>query len=237
MSEPPTYGEAWVFERLVGGLPGLALSDRGAVATQFLVLETAAIVVAVAYGLWNALLAGTLVIAVSAAGSAALLHIASLARRADPPEPYRRLLFGSSLEVLLAVVAYAALLTHLFVWQPRVAPPGALVEVLGPDPPAAAVFLALIVLWDVCYRIGTGWWAAVAALWRSARYRVDGETGRTLRRADRFTMAFGGLQLALVPLVVDTPVLFALLVGHVAAVFLVTGASLRLLGRGTATGP
>lgn len=86
-------------------------------------------------------------------------------------------------------------------------------------------------LWGVCYRIGTGWWASVVALWRSARFRFDAETTRTLRRADLDTMGFGLVQLALGPFLVDHPVLLAALVGHVLAVTLVTGISLVLLHR------
>jgi hypothetical protein len=92
-----------------------------------------------------------------------------------------------------------------------------------------AVYLMLLVLWDVCYRIGTGWWASVAGLWRSVRYTFDTSTRRTLARADLETLAFGLVQLALVPFVLDRPVLLAALVGHVLAVTAVTGLSLVVL--------
>ncbi|GGJ01343.1 hypothetical protein GCM10008995_09010 [Halobellus salinus] len=47
---------------------------------------------------------------------------------------------------------------------------------------ATAFYLTLLILWDLCYRIGTSWWAAVVALWRSWRYPFDAETVRHLRR-------------------------------------------------------
>lgn len=130
---------------------------------------------------------GTAAVLAAAAGSVEMLRIGSLARSADVPDSYRRLLFGSSLEVVLAVLAHVALVTHPFVFDERSVTP--LVESLfGPDPPVAAVYLALLVLWDLCYRIGTGWWVSVVALWRSARFRFDAGTVRTLRRADLETM-------------------------------------------------
>jgi hypothetical protein len=53
---------------------------------------------------------------------------------------------------------------------------------------------------------------------------------RTARhRVDRETLAFGLLQLLLTPFVVDYPLRFGALVGHVAAVSLVSGASILLL--------
>jgi hypothetical protein len=91
------------------------------------------------------------------------------------------------------------------------------------------VYLTLLVLWDVCYRIGTNWWASVTALWRSARFQFERDTARTFQRADIETVAFGLLQLILVPFITDFPVLLATLVAHVAAVTTVCGLSVALL--------
>jgi len=91
------------------------------------------------------------------------------------------------------------------------------------------VYLTLLVLWDVCYRIGTGWWASVAAVWRSVRFRLDPSTRRALRRADLETLGFGLLQLAFVPFLLGQPVLLAAVVGHVLAVTTVTGLSVLAL--------
>ncbi len=57
-------------------------------------------------------------------------------------------------------------------------------RLFGPEPPVLVVYLTLLILWDVSYRIGTGWWASVTGLWRSARYRFDPETARVFMRAD-----------------------------------------------------
>ena len=104
-------------------------------------------------------------------------------------------------------------------------------RLLGPNPPVLVVYFLLMVLWDVCYRIGTGWWATVTAVWRSYRYVFDDETARTLLRADVETIAFGLVQLLLVPFVLDYPVLRAVLLAHVSAVIVVTSVSLWLLWR------
>jgi hypothetical protein len=230
-ADPVEYGDAWVYESIVGALPGIDVSRPFAVGLQLAVFEVGVLLLAWYYDLWAAALAGTVAVFVAAVGSVEMLRIGSLARSVDAPESYRRLLFGSSIEVVLAVLAYVALVTHLFVFDPQ-SPGTPLVETLfGPAPPVAAVYLTLLVLWDLCYRIGTGWWASVVALWRSARFRFDPGTARTLRRVDLENMGFGLVQLLLVPFLVDHPVLLAAVGGHVLAVTLVTGLSVVLLHR------
>ena len=224
----PDYGETWAYESIIGALPGVNLSRGEAIAIQLLLFETAVLVLAWYYNLWNAALAGTAAVAVAGVGSIEMLRISRTARMNETPEPYRRLLFSSSIEVVLAVLSFIALITHLFIFDPRTG--GRLVERLfGPDPPVLVVYLTLLVLWDLCYRIGTGWWASVVGLWRSVRFRFDPETAATLRRADRETLLFGVVQLVLVPFLLEHQVLLAALVGHVAAVVVVSGTSLVLL--------
>jgi len=224
----PDYGETWAYESIIGALPGVELSSAEAIGIQLLVFETAVLALAWYYGLWTAAIAGTAAVVVAAVGSLEMLRISRAARAPTTPEPYRRLLFSSSIEVVLAVLSFIALVTHLFIFDPRNG--GLLVERLfGPDPPVLVVYLTLLVLWDLCYRIGTGWWASVVGLWRSVRYRFDPETAATLRRADRETLLFGVVQLILVPFLLEHPVLLAALVGHVVAVTVVSGTSLVLL--------
>jgi hypothetical protein len=239
MSRPePEYGETWVYESIVGALPGIDLSSATAVTIQLVVFEVGVLVLGWYYGLWNAVLAGSAAVFIAAVGSVEMLRISTLVRREEVPESYRRLLFGSSVEVVLGVLAYVALVTHVFVFDPANNDPAMFESLFGPDPPMLVVYLTLLVLWDVCYRIGTGWWASVAALWRSYQYEFDAPTARRLQRADLETMMFGILPLALVPFVTAQPVLLAALVGHVVAVTVVTGLSVALLraGQSGATG-
>lgn len=53
----------------------------------------------------------------------------------------------------------------------------------GPEPPVVVVYLTLLVLWDLCYRIGTSWWAVVVGLWEAIRYRFNGPTTGMVGRA------------------------------------------------------
>jgi hypothetical protein len=223
------YGETWVYESIIGALPGISVSPGLALVIQFTLFEAAILVLAWVYGLWTAAVAGTIAVAVATLGSAEMLRIAGYARNDGVPEEYRRLLFGTNVEVVLSVLAYIALVTHLFIYDPQVADRPLVDTLFGSDPPVLVVYLTLLILWDVCYRIGTGWWASVVALWRSVRYRFDGDTRRTLQRADLETLGFGVTQLALVPFVQAQPVLLAAVVGHVLAVTVVTGAALVLL--------
>lgn len=92
-----------------------------------------------------------------------MLRIGRAARTPGVPATYRRLLFDSSIEVALGTFAFVALVTYLFVHDPRQGT-DLLSRLLGPRSPLLAVFLTLLVLWDLSYRIGTSWWAAVVAL-------------------------------------------------------------------------
>jgi len=228
---PPEYGEAWVYEGIIGALPGVDVGPRAALAIQFFVFEIAILVLAWVYDLWPAAVAGTVAVLVATVGSAELLRIGERVREKPVPEAYRRLLFGSNIEVVLSVFAYVALVTYLFVVDPRAVETPLLSVLLGPEPPALAVALMLLVLWDVCYRIGAGWWASVAALWRSARYGFDAGTRSVLRRADLETAGFGFVQLAFVPFLLEQPVLLAAVLGHVLAVTVVIALSIGLLHR------
>ncbi|MHB9287667.1 hypothetical protein ACKVMT_11600 [Halobacteriales archaeon Cl-PHB] len=226
----PEYGDAWVYESIIGAIPGLALPPRVALAVQFVGFEGAVLALAVLYDRWEAVPAGTAAVVVTTVGSAFMLWIAETVRESDVPDRYRRLLFGSSIEVVLAVLAFVAFLTYLLVGG-EAGEPGPLAAVLGPDPPAPAVFLALLLAWDVCYRIGTGWWASLVGLWRTLSCPLDGPTRRRLRQADLATLGFAGVQLLLVPVLVSEAVLALAVAGHVGAVTVVSGASAVLLAR------
>jgi hypothetical protein len=170
-------------------------------------------------------------VGVAAAGSALMLRLGERIRSLSTPAAYPRFLFGSQIEVALGVFAFVAVVTHLFVYDPRVSDESLLTELLGDRPPVPAVYIALLIVWDLTYRIGTGWWAAVVACWRSYRFGFDPATAAALRRIDGLNALFGVLQLALVPFVWDRPILRFAVVGHVVAVLLVTGTSVWLLGR------
>jgi hypothetical protein len=230
---PLRYGETWVYESIVGALPGINVPTWAAVAIQLFVFEIGVLALAGFYGLWAAALAGTVAVVVAAIGSVEMLRIGTLVRRIDVPEDYRDLLFSSNVEVVLSVLAYIALITHLFVFDPQQGGETLVERLFGPDPPMLAVYLMLLVLWDVCYRIGTGWWASITSLWRSARYRFDPETAAVLRRADLEILGFGLLQLVLVPFILEFPVLLAAVIAHVVAVTVVMALSVTLLGRRT----
>lgn len=214
------YGEAWVYESIVGAIPGLSLPDRVAVAIQFVVFEGAVLALASVYGLRHAVLPGTIAVLVAAVGSAFMLDIAKRARALDLPDTYRRLLFASNVEVVLGVVAYALLVTYLFAYDPRSG--GTLVEqLLGPRVPLPAVFLLVLVAWDVCYRIGTGWWTAVVTAYAVLRYDLSPASIEDIEGVAVRTMAFALVQLLLLPFVLDHRLLAVAVAGHVLAVAVV----------------
>ena len=217
---PSVYGETWVFESIVGAIPGVDVSDRTALALQFVVFEVTVLVVAAVFDRWQAVLPGTAAVIVATAGSGLMLDIGRRVRSTSVPRTYRQLLFSSSIEVVLGVVGYATVLTVLFVYQPRLGP--TLLETyLGPRVPLIAAFLFFVILWDIAYRIGTGWWIALLGLWRSITVPVEPAVADELRAIDYRAATFGLVQLLLLPFLRPFPVLAVLLLGHVGAVLLV----------------
>jgi hypothetical protein len=227
MSGADQFGETWVYESIVGAIPGLHLRPGVAVAVQFVLFQGSLLALAWAYDLWSAAVPGTVAVGVAAAGSVAMLYLGNQTRALSPPAPLRRLLFGSSIEVVLSVFAFVALVTYLLV---DAGPDGTALftDLFGADPPILPVYLTLLVLWDLCYRIGTSWWVAVVSLWRSLRFGFDAGTVSKYRRLDVVNVGFALLQLALVPFVLDEPVLLFAVVGHVTAVVVVSTAAYAL---------
>ncbi len=225
---PPEYGETWVYESLVGTVPGLRLSPRQAIAVQIILFESAVLAVAAWFDLWGAVPAATAAVVVAGLGSWLMLVFSQQVRAVETPEAYRRLLFGSSIEVALSVVAFVLFVTYLFVIDPGLGDSTLLSTLLGSEPPALAVVLLLLISWDVVYRIGTCWWATVIGLWRALTYDFDDETTSQLRRLDSLNIIFAGVQLLLLPFLGSHPILAVALLGHLAAVLLVATLSILL---------
>lgn len=214
----PEYGDTWVYESLVGSLPGITLSDRAAIGLQVGLFGIGVVVLGSLYGIEGAILPGLVAVGVAGVGSFAMRRLGDGIRDLDPPLQYRRLLFGSSIEVVLTLFAFAGLIVYLFVADPPGSGQTLLSRLFGASLPALPTFLALLILWDLCYRIGTSWWVAVAALWRALRVPLDSGTARAYRRLDTLNMGFGLVQLALVPFVLREPLLLVAVCGHVVAV-------------------
>jgi len=231
----PEYGETWVYESLVGAIPGLDLSDRNAILIQLVVFEAGVILLAAWYDLWGAVPAGTAAVLVATVGSWLMLLFSRRVRTLPTAEPYRRLLFGSSVDMALSVLAFVLLVTYLFVLDPRSGGTTLVTELLGRRPPLLAVVLMLLVAWDVAYRIGTCWWATVAGLWRAVKYGYGPETTEDVVRTDAINIGFAGVQLLLVPFVVGHPLVAGAILGHLVAVVVVAAASI-IVQRGKVRG-
>ena len=217
------YGETWVYESLVGGIPGLGISRTLAVALQFVIFEVGVVALGWYYGVWNAVIAGTVAVVVAAIGSVEMHRLGAKNRLLGTPPEHKRLLFGSSIEIVLGVLAFIALVTYLFAWD------GTLIDRLfGADPPIPVVYLTLLVLWDLTYRIGTSWWSAVVALWRAIHVDLSPEERATVKRLDAENIGFSVVQLVLVPFLITEPVLLGAVVGHVIAVAVVCTAAILL---------
>ncbi len=233
------FGETWVYESIVGALPGVEVSNAFALGVQLVLFEAAVLVFAALDGNTAVAVVGSAAVLLATLGSVEMLRIGRLVRSRAVPTSYKRLLFGSKVETVLGVLVYVALVTHLFVFEPRQTARPLLYSLFGPDRSVAGVYVLLLVGWDISYRIGTNWWASVLGLWRAVRYRfsptgsrafdLGPETARLLRRADSETVLFGLLQLAIVPFLTPGSVLQTVLVAHVAAVVVVSGTAALLM--------
>lgn len=225
----PDRSGSWAYVSLVTVLPGLSLDPLLALGVQFVVFEAGAIGLAAWYGLWQALPIATAAIALSTLGSAMMVSLSDRINALEPPEPYRRILFDSSVDVVMGVVAFIALATYLLV-DARGPGMELFERVLGVSLPALAVYFTLLVAWDLAYRIGTSWWVSVTGLWRSVAFgdRFDGAAAAGYVRTDLLTMGFAGLQLVLVPLLWPDVFLVVVVLGHVGAVFVVSGLAIAI---------
>ncbi len=224
----PEYGQTWVYESIVGALPGIELTEAQAIALQVAIFQAGILVFAWFYDLWSAALAGTAAVFVAAAGSLAMHRLGRANREMVVPESYYRLLFGSSIEVVLSVLAFIALIVHLFVFDPQTASDPLLESLFGDEIPIVVIYLVLLVCWDLCYRIGTSWWVAVVSLWRAMTFPGDRLTADRLIRLDLANVGYALTQLVLVPFLLEQPVLLLAVSGHVVAVTVVSATSIWL---------
>lgn len=214
--------ESWTYETIVTSIPGVGVSNTVGYAVQLFGFAAAVVVLWLAYGLPTRVLwIGLTVVAVATLGSGEMIYISDVVRSADASERYRRLLFNSQIELVMGLVAFFIFVVYLFVVNPR-ADGGLLEYLLGDRPPALVVFTMLVLVWDVCYRIGTAWWAAVCGLWRAIVETPTAATRRPYRWLDLVILLFSVSQLVLLWVVSGDRFLTAVLVGHVGAVTVVT---------------
>lgn len=225
--------QEWVYESIIRSVPGLNTSRRVAIAVQFVGFELGVLGLSWYHGLPVAAVAGTVGVLVAVAGSVFMLRLSGLVRNGDTAPSYRRLLFGSRIELVLGLIAFLLLIVYVFVYDPRQPGVPLVVSVLGDRPPILFSLLLLMLGWDVTYRIGVGWWASVAGLWRTIRHPPESNRSTTAyTRIDTLTIAFAAVQLAIVPVLGGHPLIQAALIGHVLAVAVVSGFSvLRLRNR------
>ncbi|WP_058367510.1 DUF7530 family protein [Haloparvum sedimenti] len=223
-------GDRWVFEQLVGALPGFGPRSRAAVAVQVVLFEAAVLALGWHYELPEAALAGTVAVLLAGIGSLVLLRLGAGNRRIDAPARHTALLFASSAEVVLAVLGFVALVVHLFVVDPADGT-SLVTRLFGPSPPAAAVFLALLVIWDLCYRAATSWWVALVSLRRARRVALDPASRTRSRRLDAVNAGFALAHLVLAPFLFEAPILSAALAVHVVGVVALSAAAAALTGR------
>ncbi len=230
----PTREDRWVYESIVGAIPGVQFSRTQAMAIQLGLFGIGVVVLGAATDRWAAVPTGLAAVAVVSAGSVLMLTLGRRVRELTLPRRYTHALFGSQIEIVLGVFSYVGLITYLFVAEPREAGQPLLEGLLGPEPSLFAVYFTLLVLWDVCYRIGTGWWASVVGLWRSVQFggRFDRSTRRALIEVDLLTIGFAAVQLVLLPFLGGQRLLQLLVAGHVLAVTVVSGVSVLVLWRG-----
>lgn len=231
MSPPDaTSGGGWAYLSLAALVPRRFDDPTTALVAQFVGFAGVALGLAAWFDRWELLPLAAVAILVSTTGSALMVALNARIRELDPPTAYRRLLFEAPLDVVMGLVAFIAFLTYLLVGAHE-SSPGSLAARLGEPLPALAVGFSLVLAWDVCYRIGTAWWASVTGLWRTVVFRrgLDRSTRSAYVRTELLIAGFAGLQLLLVPFLWADRPLAVLVLGHVGAVVIVTTVSITLL--------
>lgn len=221
----------WVYESIVRSVPGLNTSRSVALGVQLLGFEVAILLLSFYHDRPWAAVAGSVGVLVSVAGSLFMLRLSNAVRRETAPEAYLEVLFGSRFEIVSGLIAFVVMIVYVFIYDPGQPGPTLVGTLLGDRPSLLLAAVLLFVAWDVAYRIGVGWWASVVGLWRSIRFGDGLETPvrRRFRRLDGLTIAFAAVQLLVVPVLAGHPVLQVVLVGHVLAVAVVSGASMVIL--------
>jgi hypothetical protein len=146
---------------------------------------------------------------------------------ANPPDSYRRVVFDSSIDIVMGLIAFITVITYLLIdaYNPT---NGFLARLFAGAPPAPVIFFALIIAWDLTYRIGIGWWTSITSLWRTVMVRTGQSRHYDYHYADLYTIAFAALQLLLLPFLWPDRFLSYLLIGHVAAVLIVSSLAIGL---------
>ncbi|MUV90216.1 hypothetical protein GJ629_10215 [Halapricum sp. CBA1109] len=233
VSPGETTYDRWVYESIVDAIPGVEFSRAQALAIQLVLFEVGVLGLAAVFDAWAAVPAGTAAVVVVSSGSALMLTLGRRIRDVDVPRVYTDVLFGTQIEIVLGVFSFVGLITYLFVVDPQTVGSSLLGDLLGRPYRAPVVAFTLVVLFDVCYRIGTGWWASIVGLWRTVMYGRDlaTESRSALLRADLVTIGFAWVQTIMLPFVAGHDLIFFAVAGHVLAVTLVSGASVLLLSR------
>ena len=233
VSPGETTYDRWVYESIVDAIPGVEFTRAQALAIQLVVFEAGVLGLAAVFDAWAAVPAGTAAVVVVSSGSALMLTLGRRIRGVDVPRVYTDVLFGTQIEIVLGVFSFVGLITYLFVVDPQTVGSSLLGDLLGRPYRAPVVAFTLVVLFDVCYRIGTGWWASIVGLWRTVMYgrTLAPESRAALLRADLVTIGFAWVQTIMLPFVAGHDLIFFAVAGHVLAVTLVSGASVLLLYR------
>lgn len=214
---------SWTYETIVNALPGVRVADWVAYCLQLGGFASVAIVLWVWYGLpQTTLVTAFVTIGVATLGSIELIYLSRRVRQADGSQRYWDLMFNSQIELVMGLVAFFIFVVYVFVVDAR-AGGGLLESLLGERPPVLVVFFMLVLVWDLCYRIGTAWWATVCSLWRALAEQPDVETRRQYWLLDGSIVLFSMSQLLVVFVVQGDWFLQGVVVGHVVAVGLVIG--------------
>lgn len=239
----------WVHEIILENIPPFSWLPRGYnVALQMFLMEIVGASIAISLSLpYHSILFGSLAILVISLWSFLIYHIGLTIHQLEPPsaplereviEQYQKSLFSRRhYELHLAVSVLAFLLFYLSFFKQS------LVSYwLGGNFSPALLFLVVLILWDISYRIGVGLWSAILAFKRSIsllrvskmrtkmRYTAYREL-KTLKRMDFINLVFGLVTLLLYPLFSFDITFFAGLLVYATAILLFSAASLLVIER------
>lgn len=238
----------WVNEIILEKVPPFSWLPRGYnVALQLFLMEIIGLSVAVLFSLSiRSMFYGSLAVLVVWIWSLLAFYIASTVHRLKPPSApserdvineYQKSLFSPRYRELgFALLILAFILLYLFLERNLVA-----LWLDGNFSPIL-LFLVVLLLWEISYRLGLGLWSAILAFKRSVdlsrvsrrrskmRYTAYEEL-RTLKHLDLINLSFGAVTLLFYPLASTNLVFFAGLLIYSAGISLFSAISYLTIGR------
>ncbi|MFQ6061700.1 MAG: pyridoxamine 5'-phosphate oxidase family protein [Methanosarcinales archaeon] len=235
----------WVYEEIVSRIPPFSLlSYKSSILLQLLLLLFIGLFIGYIYHLDSiVLLYGSIGIFVAVLWSLLILQLGPTLRKFRAPlnqkenallEQYKKILFHKNhYEMIPGIIIFVLLMLYLYVFHQYFSRRSMMESWFGEHPSPILLIFVMILLWDICYRMGLGIWTTTLSMWRSLNLKKMAEKRtelehtpytelKHLKKLDINNMFFGIISLLLLPIIQDD---YLLVLSILAFVIFITGTS------------